>query len=130
MRLIFEVHTTLPKLRVRHFDIGDIEIEDRARVIELRPFRLVEHQANAAAVEEGQVPSLEQELQPERLAVKSGSPLYIMHVDSDLPDRGKRYAGRCAHSVPPDCTAGKTRHTSSGYTRRSLVETGLAPSPM
>src|SRR5713226_5582553 len=71
---------------MRGLDIRYLEIEDRGWVIELRPLRRCQHQANAAAIKEGQTPRSEQQLESENVTVELDGAACVVYVNGNLPD--------------------------------------------
>src|SRR5712692_292360 len=71
---------------MRGLDIRYLEIEDRRRMVELRPLRRCQHQANAAAIKEGQTPRSEQQFESENVTVELDGAACVVYVDGNLPD--------------------------------------------
>src|SRR5690242_13655438 len=90
MRLVDEIDVAAPERLVRRVDVGDAEIQDRARMIELLRLRLGEHEPNAIAVEEGKAGEGKEKAHPERVPVERGRSLYVLHRDGDLTDARER----------------------------------------
>src|SRR5919108_4880048 len=88
--LVFKLCSGLLQPLVGGPNIPHLEIKDRARMIEFRLFRLVQHQAHAAAIEKGELPSTEQMLQSQNVAVERRGAIHIVRVDGNLPDAGER----------------------------------------
>ena len=88
---------------MRGVDIGNPEVQDGARVIQLGRFRRAEHQPNTAAIKERQVGDGEQQWQTQRVTVKCRGPLEIVNNDRDLADiLDAQFRSSGAHgSVPP-----------------------------
>src|SRR2546428_7384998 len=82
----FDFRAQLEKLAVRGVDIGNPEVQDGARVIQLGRFRRAEHQPNTAAIKERQVGDGEQQWQTQRVTVECLGPLEIANNDIVLAD--------------------------------------------
>src|SRR6266571_8706758 len=80
------LHTPLEKKLVRGVDILHPEVEDGARMIELRRFRGAEHQAHSAAVKESQVAGREEQWQTQGVTVKCRGALQVVNNDGNLAD--------------------------------------------
>src|SRR5690242_14377020 len=84
-------------------DVGDLVVEDRPGVVKLGFFGLPEHEANPAAVEEGEAGRFEEQAESERVAVERRRTFQVVDVDRDLGDAVERrpslelfsYAGTC-----------------------------------
>src|ERR1700719_3821222 len=96
VRLILKPHAFLFHRGVHGLDLGNGKVQNRAGVIEFGLLRPCQHQANAAAVEEGQArPRFEQQFQPQRVLIESGGPLHVMGVDCDLANARDPNCGGC-----------------------------------
>jgi hypothetical protein len=71
-------------------DVGDVEIEDGAGVIELRLYGGAEHQADSAAIEKAELAGAEEQRQSQDVAIESGGAVDVVNVDGDLT-----YASEC-----------------------------------
>ena len=72
---------------VRLSYVSDIEIKNRAAMIEFRRGRQRQHQPNAGTVKEGKTRRRgEQKLHSQDITIESGSAFDVMGVDGDLRD--------------------------------------------
>src|SRR6266403_2308509 len=90
------LHTPLEKKLVRGVDILNPEVEDGARMIELRRFRGAQHQAHPAAVKESQVTGLEEQWQTQGVTVKCGGAPEVVNNDGNLADASDSKVCWCA----------------------------------
>src|SRR5882672_12123749 len=80
---------------VNLFDVVNFVVNDRRRMIEIRPVGHAQHQANSTAIEKGHVGwSLKKVRHAEHIAIKANRPVEVMHVDEDLADARKGRADR------------------------------------
>src|SRR5581483_2239064 len=84
VRFAFGLHFALDQAGMSGFNIRNFEVQDGGRVIELRAFRRAQHQADAAAIEEGQTAGGEEQLESEYVTVELDRAIGIVHVDGDL----------------------------------------------
>src|SRR5437588_12912188 len=84
VRLVFKADALVRQLLISSIDVRNVKVKNRAGMIELWFFRWGEHQAHAATIKETQVAGAEQQWQAERVPVKSGGALRVMHVDGNL----------------------------------------------
>src|SRR6266852_3808010 len=91
-----DLHMPLEKKLVRGVDILHPEVEDGARMIELRRFRGAKHQAHSATIKESQVAGREEQWQTQGVTVKCGGALQVVNDDGDLADVGDSKVCRCA----------------------------------
>jgi hypothetical protein len=94
---------SLQKKLVRGVDVLNPEVEDGARMIELRRFRRAKHQAHSAAVKESQVARREEQWQTQAVTVKCHGALEVVNNDGNLADASDSKDCRCAAHVdlPP-----------------------------
>src|SRR5579872_349129 len=86
VRFADDDHLFLAQLGERLLNVLDEKVEDRARVVELRILRLVEHQPNAAAVEESEIAGAKQKFQAEAVAVEGDGAVRVVRAKRDLAD--------------------------------------------
>jgi len=85
VRLVFEAHAFFFQPGMRGLDIGHGEVQNRTCVIELGLLRMVEHQANAIAIEERQAGwRFEQQLESENLFVEVGRAFHVVRANLNL----------------------------------------------
>src|ERR1700682_2466600 len=82
----FDFYAKLEKLAVRGVDFRNPEVEDGARMIQLRRFRRTEAQEHSAAIKESQVARREQQWQTERVTVTCRGARQVVNNDGDLAD--------------------------------------------
>src|SRR5580698_4488028 len=71
--------------------IADLEVDDGARMVELRPLRQGQHQPDTAAVEECHLwPRLKKKAQAQRVAIERYGPIEVVYVDGELTNPGRR----------------------------------------
>jgi len=70
-------------------DVGDLKIEDRAGVVELRFCGGAEHQADSAAIEKAELAGAEEKRQSQDVAIESGGAVDVVDVDGDLSYAGE-----------------------------------------
>ncbi len=88
--LFFELNTSLRKGLVGYLNVVDIEIDDRAGVIELGLRGERQHQPDAVAIKESQTRRRrEKKLHAQFVAIEVDRAIDIVRVDSDLSDCGK-----------------------------------------
>jgi rhamnosyltransferase subunit B len=88
VRLIAKVDAPRLQIRVGRLNIVDLEVQDRARVIELLVRRHLDHESNACAVEEGQTGrDLKEKPHPELIAIEGDGAFQILHSRANLPNR-------------------------------------------
>src|SRR3981081_3291158 len=68
-------------------DVVHLVVNDRGRMIQIRPVRNAQHQTDAITVEEGHAGRrLKQKCHAEYLAIESDRAVEILYVDEDLTD--------------------------------------------
>ena len=88
VRLVSKLDAARVQVGVRRIDVGNREVKDRARVIELFVRRHFDHQSDPAAVEERQSwRHLEKEPHSQLVAVEGDSAFEILHGGGNLSDR-------------------------------------------
>src|SRR5689334_20130481 len=90
MWAVLELDPLPRELGVGGLDVGHLVIEDRPGMVELGFFGLPEHEANPAAVEEGEAGRFEEQTESERVAVERRRTLQVVDVDRDLGDAVER----------------------------------------
>ncbi len=78
-------------------DVGDLKIQNRAGMIEFGFFGIVEHKADATAIEEAQLTGAEEMRQSENITIECGGAIDVMGVDGDLSDTGESGFSRDIH---------------------------------
>ena len=87
MRLIAKFDTARLQIGVSHLDIVDLEVQDRARMVEFLVRRNLDHQSNSATIEECQTGrDLEEKAHSELVAIERDGPFEIPHGRGNLPD--------------------------------------------
>src|SRR5882672_2810712 len=95
MRLDDKLYAARFEGLVNFFDVVNFVVNDRRRMIEIRPVGHAQHQANSTAIEKGHVGwSLKKVGHAKHVAIKGNRPVEVMHVDEDLADARKRRADR------------------------------------
>ena len=81
------MHAALHERFVRRLDVVDLEVKDRTRMIQVRPFRNPEHEPHAIRIKECHLRRhAEEKLHPEFVPVEQRRPLQIVRVHRDLPN--------------------------------------------
>ena len=90
MRRVAKVDAARLQVAVCRIDVGNLEIEDRAGVIEFFVRRHLDHQANSSTIEERETRRhLEEELHSELVPVESHGAIQIFHRRGNLTDRAE-----------------------------------------
>jgi len=90
MRLVLERHPSVGKLGTSCVDVVDAEVDDRARMVELRALGDGEHESHVPAHEEGERACLEQDVETDGVTVEGDGLRQVTGVDRDLADARDR----------------------------------------
>ena len=88
MGLVVKGDSGVEHAAMRGSDIGDLEVENGAGVIEFRFLGRREHETHTAAVEKTQLAGLKERAKAELVAVKSCGTIGIMDINGNLADGG------------------------------------------
>ena len=83
--LVLEVNSGFQHALVGRRDVCHLEVQNRARMVELRLLRPRAHQPDTAAIEEGQFAGAEEKRQPKYVALKGRSTAGLTYIDGNLP---------------------------------------------
>src|SRR6266849_7235974 len=82
----FRLYLAFDQAGVSGLNIHYFEIEDRGGVVKRWPIRGCQHQADAAAIKEGQTASNEKQLESENVAVEFDGAVGVVYVNGNLAD--------------------------------------------
>src|SRR5437764_5556352 len=86
-RFSFKMSAAFHERIVCRLNVLDLEVKDRARMIQVRPLWNREHQANPVAIEESHLRRhTEKMFHPKYVFVKRRGARQVVHVDTYLPD--------------------------------------------
>jgi|ERR1700682_396420 len=84
--LVFEFRASGLEPLEGRLDVAHLKIQNGTRMIKFRLLGLVEHQADAAAIEKAQLASAKEVPQSKDVAIECGGAIDVMSVDGDLSD--------------------------------------------